>query len=182
MKPSFAVLFDLDDTLIDRQALIPEELRPLDGRGHAPRQPFFDAWPEPMDQGRFTRWLCAQLRPDPELLALLASLEHKALISNGGGETQRAKLRAVGLDQVFRPEHIHISGELPWAKPDARIFGHACQLLGVDPQDCLYLGDHLEVDGVGAREAGLAFHHAEQPLTAQRLEQVLTHWKQIRTP
>lgn len=174
MKPLFAVLFDLDDTLIDRQSLIPEHLRELDGRGHAPRAPFFASWPQPMDQGRFTHWLCGQLRPNPELLALLARLENKALISNGGGETQRAKLRAAGLDQVFSPEHIHISGELPWAKPDARIFWHACRRLEFEPRHCFYLGDHLEIDGVGAREAGLTFVHVEQPLTAQRLEQVLS--------
>ena len=181
MKPSFAVLFDLDDTLINRQALIPSELQHLDGRGYAPRQPFFEAWLTPMDQERFTHWLCAQLRPDPELLALLRTLEKKALVSNGGGKTQRAKLRAAGLDQIFPPEHIHISGELPWAKPDPRIFAHACYRLDIEPQRCLYLGDHLEIDGVGAREAGLTFVHVEQALTAQRLEQVLSHSKQIRT-
>ena len=180
MKPSFAILFDLDDTLINRRALIPPELRQLDGGGHAPRQPFFEAWPEPMNQGRFTDWLCAQLRPDPELLACLRTLENKALVSNGGGQTQRAKLRAAGLDQVFPQEHIHISGELPWAKPDPRIFGHACQRLDIQPEHCLYLGDHLEIDGAGARAAGLTFVHVDQPLTAQRLEQVLSYSKQSR--
>lgn len=177
MRPSFAILFDLDDTLIDRQSHIPEHLRELDQRGHGPRQPLFQAWP--IDQPGLTRWICERLRPDPELLQLLRELPCKALVSNGGGETQRAKLMASGLDQVFLPEHIHISGELPWAKPDARIFQHACQKLGRPPEDCIFLGDHEDIDRPGAERAGLRFHRVQQPLNAARLRQVLDELAQI---
>lgn len=178
MRPSLALLFDLDDTLLDRQSLIPEHLREVDQRGHGPRQPLFDAWP--IDQAGLTRWICQRLQPDPELLEVLSELPCKALVSNGGGETQRAKLKASGLDQIFAAEHIHISGELPWAKPDPRIFLHACQKLQIPPEECIFLGDHAEIDGLGAERAGLGFHLVEQPLNAARLRQVLAQLAQSR--
>lgn len=178
MRPSFALLFDLDDTLIDRQSHIPRHLWELDGRGHAPRQPLFDAWP--IDQAGLTRWICQRLRPDEELLQVLRELPCKALVSNGGGDTQRAKLKAAGLEQVFAAEHIHISGELPWAKPDPAIFQYACRKLARPPGECVFLGDHPEIDGTGAVRAGLGFRLIAQPLNAARLRQVLEQLAQSR--
>src|SRR3954452_19825244 len=40
-------------------------------------------------------------------------------------------------------------------KPDPRVYRHACAVLGVDPAQVAYVGDELDVDARGAREAGL---------------------------
>ncbi|GMA30804.1 HAD family hydrolase [Litorihabitans aurantiacus] len=40
-------------------------------------------------------------------------------------------------------------------KPDPRLFREACRLLGTEPGETVYVGDELDVDGVGARRAGL---------------------------
>jgi putative hydrolase of the HAD superfamily len=40
-------------------------------------------------------------------------------------------------------------------KPDPRMFRHACHMLGVAPSEAAYVGDELDVDARGARDAGL---------------------------
>lgn len=182
MKPSSLLLFDLDDTLIDRSSHIPIELRHLDGQGHAPRPQFFAAWNlhfvgQEIDQASFVDWLCARLVPNPQLLQLLASIPHKGIVSNGGHQSQWAKLRASGLDQVFSADQVFVSGNLPWAKPDPQIFQHACQSLGFQPQDTLYIGDHPPIDEPGALQAGLRFLHTPKPLTSSSLQELLTSLK-----
>lgn len=44
---------------------------------------------------------------------------------------------------------ILISGDLPWEKPDEKIFFEACDNLGVEPQHCIMIGDKLETDILG---------------------------------
>ncbi len=173
-----AVLFDLDRTLVDRDGAVEriladfdpttrEQLRALDDGGRGCRKRLFTAWEQlgggPMDQASWGRCLAAELRPDPALLSRLSELSGRfrlGLISNGGGATQRAKLAATGLDTVFA-EAVWISAEVGAAKPDVRLFESALQGLGVTPSGALYVGDLEEVDGVGARAAGLRFLQAE---------------------
>ena len=38
-------------------------------------------------------------------------------------------------------EHVVESSRLGWRKPDPRIYRHACDLLGVAPEHCVYLDD-----------------------------------------
>jgi putative hydrolase of the HAD superfamily len=173
-----ALLFDLDNTLIDRngafEACLAESfhhqeeprtrLRGLDLGGWGCRDSLFAAWQEisgqPMDQSIFAHRLASHLRPQPETVNLLEELSRTyklGLISNGGGRGQRQKLKAAGLDRVFAAEHIWISGEVGWAKPDPRIFHLASRTLGLEAVDCLYIGDSEAVDGAGARAAGMNY-------------------------
>ncbi len=62
-------------------------------------------------------------------------------------------MEAVGLDT--RMEHLIASGEVGVAKPDRRIFEHACSVFGVRPSDAAYVGDRLRTDAIGAARAGL---------------------------
>ena len=59
----------------------------------------------------------------------------------------------MGLDK--RLEHVIASGSVGFAKPDARIFAHACELFDVAASQAVYVGDRLETDAVGAAAAGL---------------------------
>ncbi len=76
------------------------------------------------------------------------------LITNGELEYQAPKVDAVGLRPYV--EHLICSGELGIAKPDARIFQHACELFGLPPSSAVYIGDRLHTDAIGAARAGLA--------------------------
>ncbi|TFD65637.1 HAD family hydrolase [Cryobacterium ruanii] len=78
---------------------------------------------------------------------------HFGLITNGDPVFQGEKIRRVGLTQRF--EHVVTSGALGFAKPDARIFQHACALFDVPVEEAVYVGDRLRTDAVGAATAGL---------------------------
>lgn len=75
------------------------------------------------------------------------------LLTNSGGEPTAAKLAAVGLTGRFAC--VVTTDTLGFGKPDARVFHHACDLLGVAPAQVLFVGDHAVVDVEGARAAGL---------------------------
>jgi putative hydrolase of the HAD superfamily len=70
------------------------------------------------------------------------------------GERAWAKIERMGL--APRVEHVIASGELGFAKPDPRIFEHACAVFGVPPTSAAYVGDRLHTDAIGAANAGLA--------------------------
>ena len=76
-----------------------------------------------------------------------------AAITNAAGDLQRAKLAALGLHSEF--DAVLISGELGIAKPHRAIFRRACRALGVRPGQAMHVGDRLDTDAVGARDAGL---------------------------
>jgi putative hydrolase of the HAD superfamily len=76
-----------------------------------------------------------------------------AAITNAAGEHQRAKLGALGLESAF--DAVLISGEVGVAKPHRAIFRRACRALGVLPAQAVHVGDRLDTDAEGARDAGL---------------------------
>jgi putative hydrolase of the HAD superfamily len=57
-----------------------------------------------------------------------------------------------------RFEHLVISGELGFAKPDAEIWAALVERLGADPAECVFLDDK-QVNVAGAEAAGLHAHH-----------------------
>lgn len=75
------------------------------------------------------------------------------IITNGERHFQEAKIMATKLGPHF--EQIVASGDLGFAKPDPRIFDHACEVFGVEPARALYVGDRLRTDAIGAAAAGL---------------------------
>ena len=75
------------------------------------------------------------------------------VISNGGSMHQRQKLEAVGILDRF--EVVVISEDVGVAKPDPQIFKAACQAAGAPPSACLHVGDRLDLDAIGACDAGL---------------------------
>ncbi|MFR9795766.1 HAD family hydrolase [Streptomyces sp. MS06] len=98
-----------------------------------------------------TAW---SLFPDvlPALDALAASHRH-AVLSNSSLHVQDPKLRALGVHGRF--ETILCAAELGVSKPEARAFHAACEALRLAPHQVAYVGDHPEIDGRGAAEAGM---------------------------
>ncbi|MEG8277830.1 HAD family hydrolase [Streptomyces sp. AHA2] len=94
------------------------------------------------------------LFPDvlPVLDALSATHRH-AVLSNSSLHVQDRKLRALGVHDRF--ESILCAAELGVSKPEAGAFLAACEALALPPQEVAYVGDHPEIDGRGAADAGL---------------------------
>jgi putative hydrolase of the HAD superfamily len=76
-----------------------------------------------------------------------------AAVTNASGRHQRAKLAGLGIARFF--DTLVIAGELGAAKPDPVIFHTACARLGVPPAETMHVGDLLDTDAIGARDAGL---------------------------
>jgi putative hydrolase of the HAD superfamily len=75
------------------------------------------------------------------------------VVSNGLPDVQYRKLEAMGLRDVL--SCIVLSEEIGIRKPDPRIFHHAADLLKVQPEVCLYVGNSYHSDVVGAKTAGM---------------------------
>lgn len=90
-----------------------------------------------------------------DALAALKALSGRfrlAVITNGDGAQQRAKLEATQLTGFFA--HIVVSGEVKVRKPDPAIFRLSEQALKLRPESLAYVGDRLDVDVAGAKAAG----------------------------
>ena len=197
-----AVLFDLDNTLIDRDAAfrgfcleyldeIFPDLNEMErsqalvhmevwDRGRLKREGFppvhaeldvvlpneaeFDTgMPEWLSQVCSEEWdaqkrrrLHQLIEPDPTVEQLIRRLRGRfrlAIVTNGSGTVQRAKLNVMGYAHLF--ESIVVSGERGIAKPDPLIFEAALSQINCSPEEALFVGDDPIRDVIGAKRVGL---------------------------
>jgi putative hydrolase of the HAD superfamily len=188
-----AVLFDLDNTLVDRDRAfhqylcedfndpqVREELCRLDHQGHGDRMALLQAWAkysgDPLTLTELGCRIAARLQPDPDLLDVLRALRAKTrlgIITNGASKSQRCKIRTSGVGYVIPPDCCWVSAEVGAAKPNPVIFLMAAEGLAVSPRHCLFIGDYWPHDGVGAHSAGMRVRVVEQVMNAQRLSGLL---------
>lgn len=90
---------------------------------------------------------------DPCLHLLRSAGLMLAVITNSAGVHQRGKLAAVGLVDTF--DAVVIADEVGVAKPNVEIFQLACRRLRVAPYQAVHVGDRLDVDAIGASQAGM---------------------------
>lgn len=100
----------------------------------------------------------AVLSPYPGAIDALERLRsaarRMALVTNGAGPAQRAKVERFDLSRWF--DHIQIEGEFGAGKPDIAVFHHALGRLGARPESAVMAGDNFEIDVLGALDAGIA--------------------------
>jgi putative hydrolase of the HAD superfamily len=88
------------------------------------------------------------------LVALRAVGLHVGIVSNIDDDWLLPMLERCGLAQGGLDAWTS-SEEARSCKPDARIFHHALEKAGVDPEDVLFVGDSREHDVAGARALGM---------------------------
>lgn len=88
----------------------------------------------------------------PAFQALAAEGLRLAIITNHSPAIRPVIEASLG--EFIQPQHILISGELDLYKPDRAIFVEAAARLETPAEGCLYVGDNLEVDAIGAVESG----------------------------
>lgn len=95
--------------------------------------------------------------PAPAVAATLEGLRRLglrlAVVTNGEGGAQRAKLARAGLEGLV--DAVLVSGEVGVSKPAAALFERALAALGLRAGEALHLGDDPVRDVGGARRAGL---------------------------
>ncbi|MEQ1898593.1 MAG: HAD family hydrolase [Vicinamibacterales bacterium] len=87
------------------------------------------------------------------LATLRARGKRLGIVTNGSTAIQRAAVEALGVEASV--DTIVISEAEGMRKPDASIFRLAATRLGIPVERCCFVGDHPEVDVLGAQRAGL---------------------------
>ncbi|XP_069463892.1 N-acylneuraminate-9-phosphatase [Ambystoma mexicanum] len=87
------------------------------------------------------------------LLTDLRKIAKLLLLTNGEKHVQWEKIEACACRSYF--DAIVVGGEHREEKPSPSIFRYCCDLLGVQPQDCVMVGDNLDTDIQGGLNAGL---------------------------
>jgi putative hydrolase of the HAD superfamily len=116
-----------------------------------------------LDDVRFGRWNAGYetafrvaWRALPDGVALVAELRARGIrfgaLTNMSAGYQRDKLAAVGMGDV---PVLVTPDDLGRGKPDPEVFRLGCHRLGLAPAQVAYVGDELDVDARGARDAGL---------------------------
>ncbi len=123
---------------------------------------------------QFWREFCRATALNPGAEAVLGRLSESyrlGMITNGYSDSQRGRLKAAGLLDVFDP--LLISEEVGLAKPDARIFQMALARLDLPPEAVLYVGDSIGHDREGCRRAGIEFcYYCPEPTASDDLPDV----------
>lgn len=120
-----------------------------------------------------------------ELLRHLKQAQYKlAIVSNGSHATRLNILQGLGFSHFF--DAIISSESAGVSKPKPEIFLYASERLGLEPEECLFIGDHPINDVQGALGAGMqavlldGFHadkeHAVNTKRIQKLDQL---WKYL---
>jgi putative hydrolase of the HAD superfamily len=102
------------------------------------------------------------------------------LITNGFEKTQHAKLKNSGLNHYFK-EVITSEGSNS-LKPQKAIFDYALQKTNASVKQSIMLGDDIEADINGARNAGLDqvfINHVNKPLPAIQPTYTVTSLKEL---
>lgn len=176
------ILLDLDNTLVDRDAAFahwvedavagwggdPSDVQWLvhaDAHGYTPRADLatmilgrITSCTEGVDDlvDRLLYEHVAHIKCYPGVLPRLGELADMGhslvIVTNGGSRQQRMKVERAGLGDLVAL--LAISGELGYKKPDPRIFAAAQDLAGTQATTWM-VGDHIDADMAGAREAGL---------------------------
>jgi HAD superfamily hydrolase (TIGR01549 family) len=184
------VLFDLDNTLADREAAFRrwaehfaaehdldasgvEFLCAGDGDGYVPRDELFASLRERYGVTASVEELVTQYRadyprhfePEPDVRAALTALRGdgwKIGIVTNGPTSQNAKIASLRLDDLV--DGICVSADVGVEKPDPEIFDLTAARCGA-PLDGWMVGDSADTDIAGGQAAGLRtawLHHGRE--------------------
>jgi putative hydrolase of the HAD superfamily len=180
-----AVLFDLDGTLVDRDAASerwfrgllqrrpdlfpdrPQALRrflELDLRGYGDRGRFchevVDEFPGIATSPAhfwhdFTLGLAASVVAEPQVLAMLEAIASRKAVAILTNGSTRNQRAKLSAAGL---SHVRafVSEEMGFEKPDPQAFAFALEALSVQADGCLFVGDDPDRDVAGAEAAGLA--------------------------
>lgn len=154
---------DLDD--IEKEAII-QRMITLDEFGTISRSHINDYMKEKYDVDMTIDFndLSAYMAPftilDEDAIKVLDYLKKNtdyklAILTNGNIDTQRMKLDTVKISHYF--DEMIVSKESGFNKPDKRAFEYVANKLDVKCEECLYVGDVMFNDILGAYHANMQY-------------------------
>lgn len=157
-----AVLFDLDDTLIDRARAAREASQAWRGRTRFPEK--FDGSLVSRTSGRscdvrrLRLEIARRARPFDGAVSLLHALRsrgcHVAVVSNGSHRVQRMKIRSARLEPLV--DQVLVSGADGPAKPSPLMLRRALDRARVEPAHAIFVGNDPHTDIAAAAAAGVS--------------------------
>lgn len=87
-----------------------------------------------------------------EAFKRISSSYETGILTNGFAETQKAKIEQFSLADIV--QHLVISEETGYLKPQPEIFEHATSLTQNKPEEILYIGDSYTSDVIGGSAYG----------------------------
>ncbi len=181
-----AIIFDLDNTLIDRQKAFKEmlirkfsslfddkkliesmveDIIKWDDNGTVERIIVFKKWaskydvtcitPEQLDKDWANEsGTVAFLYDDVKDTLIKLKEKYKlAILTNGNVASQRRKLNTINIYDLL--DFSLVSSEYIVKKPDKQIFEYTAKQLGLNTNECVYVGDNYNIDVLGSRNAGM---------------------------
>lgn len=123
-------------------------------------------------------------QPEPGILACLSKLKEAGCILGIGTdmtiEYQLKKLEKLQMLPFF--DFVVSSEEVNVEKPDAKLFLTCAMKAGVSPEECLFIGDNLNKDVLGAKAAGMeALWYCSDPeqVAAHPEIETISHYDQL---
>jgi putative hydrolase of the HAD superfamily len=113
----------------------------------------------------------------PDVLPILAQLKPKyqlGLVTNAYRLYAEAEIRMLGLDQWW--DVVVMSSDHGISKPAPELFQLALEQLQISPAEAIYVGDSIEHDVAGARNAGLKVVHIRREDLVANHSQPLPDW------
>lgn len=111
----------------------------------------------------YKQMLLERTIPHPGIEEILKSLSGRVklgILTNAyDAVLQMKRIRTTGLADYFN--EIQISGEEKYLKPDPRAFKMIADNLGVDSENCIFIGDSKKYDIEGALAAGMQAIHIQ---------------------
>lgn len=103
------------------------------------------------------------------------------IITNGFNDSQWAKIEYSNLKHYFEPHQITTSEIAGAHKPNKRIFEYVCQKYNVSPQQCIMIGDNIDTDILGAKQANIkSIWYAPEETEKHLLADIhITHLHQV---
>jgi len=180
-----AVLFDLDETLLDRDRAIMAYARRLraelglgcgerdfveafvaaDEHGYADKRGVANALIRNFRIKRPAEWILAhwsknawkELACNDGALELLDGLRRSGRKTGvvTNGSAASQRAKIANLGLADKADLIVISDEVGFAKPSREIFTYAARALGITAERCLFVGDNIEKDVIGSTAAGM---------------------------
>lgn len=139
----------------------------IDDKAGRPVPELHEAW-------RSTMWR----RLDENVVALAKRLRASyriAMISNSTKRLEKDLLEPLGVHDLF--EVVVNSARIGIAKPDARIYHHAAERMGVDPALCVHIDDlPPNVDGAIAAGFSAVHYQGDFPALEQSLRGLGLDW------
>lgn len=97
------------------------------------------------------------IKPRPTVISTLNSLKSKyklAIVTDAPRDKAWQRLILAGLDGYFYP--VMTFSDTGEHKPSPNPFKRACELLHINPNEAVFVGDNPERDIIGAKKAGMA--------------------------